>query len=315
MLCFYIDITTRSTLRSELPVKKPRRSERCPCGLDECNNFAKTLGAVFHDRCYYTPVENCVTDSQRLRSQMIYEKLCEWRREFCPNDKPEPTKTGRFNEIHYPREFLEYSQQGNGKSVCKTIPIDEAIKFGMYQPEYVFEGRVVVVPSLTSRDAWRNRRKDDYESGVDVKPSKVHGKGLFAKKRFNDGEIICRYSGTLVPDDGTTTIVSDFLCTVGETKDGRTTRYYIDSTDPANSSGRWCNHSCLPNARLVLPVSGEIERKEEYPNQGSILVQCHSRKGIGCGQEIKINYGKEYFTINGVLDHTFFSGIRLKMQD
>ena len=316
--------TTTSTRKLKSPTKKKRRRrrrpERCQCGLDECNDFQAVLGSVLRERCSYTHPDGCLKKTQRLRSTMIHNKLCEWRRVFCPNDNPEPSTNGRFNEIHYPVDFLEYARDkgnGNNKSVCKMIPIDKAKDFGMFKSEYVVGNFVVVVPSLTSRDAWRIRREDDYESGVDVKPSKVHGKGLFAKKRFNDGEIICRYSGTLVPDDGTTTIVSDFLCTVGETKDGRTTRYHIDSTDPANSSGRWCNHSVLPNARLVVPRAGIKKYKDEqgFLTQTFIFVQCCSPTGINRGQEIRINYGMEYFTNEkGELDKTlFYSGIKVKI--
>ena len=133
------------------------------------------------------------------------------------------------------------------------------------------------------------------EHNVVARESRVHGIGLFARKRIHIGDIICLYSGTLV----SAVKKSDFLAKVIVSK----REMFIDGGDVDNFSGRWINHMCNPNARLIQPWEGNgiLRYKEKY----AIIVVCI--KNIQKGEEIFINYGIEYFMKDGVLDYVSYS--------
>ena len=134
--------------------------------------------------------------------------------------------------------------------------------------------------------------KTHLEKNVFVWKSSVHGYGLFALKQLQQHDIICLYSGEI----GSSQTDNAFTCKVrGGSPDEDD--ILIDSSDHDNYSGRWLNHSRVPNARLVVPFKGIIRCLKT--NKHSIIVECI--KEIQQHEEIFIDYGKEY-DIDGVND-------------
>ena len=85
--------------------------------------------------------------------------------------------------------------------------------------------------------------------------SNVHGFGLFAKVKLAKGDLLCRYTGTLVRNCD----VNDNVW-VADVEGG----WGIDSSSPDNESGRWCNHSVTPNAKMYIPNSGTYDSIRKY---------------------------------------------------
>ena len=133
------------------------------------------------------------------------------------------------------------------------------------------------------------------EHNVVARESKVHGIGLFARKRIKKGDIICLYSGKLVSEN----TKSDFVANVIVSK----RKMFIDGRDVDNFSGRWINHRLNPNARLTQPWEGNGILR--YRGKHAIIVECIAE--IQRDEEIFIDYGIEYFMKDGVLDFDSYS--------
>ena len=120
------------------------------------------------------------------------------------------------------------------------------------------------------------------ERNVFVWKSPVHGFGVYARKRLRPKEIICLYSGK----PGSSETDNPFICKVDGEEDGS---ILIDASDPNNYSGRWINHSFVPNARLVVPICGLMRHDKKYV----VIVEC--TKEIQQFEEVFIDYGWQYF--------------------
>lgn len=99
------------------------------------------------------------------------------------------------------------------------------------------------------------------------------GLGLFALKAIAKGKRIIEYTGPLISNEE-----------VEKRKTGKyffgvNTKWSIDGS-PRSNIARYINHSCRPNAEAL--VSGH-------------RVWIWSRKNIKAGEEITLDYGKEYF--------------------
>ena len=119
--------------------------------------------------------------------------------------------------------------------------------------------------------------------------------GLFARKNLKVKDIICLYSGNVVPENTEGKYIAEV-----STEEGK---IFIDGQNIENFSGRWINHSIRPNARLVQPVGGILQ----YKGRSAIFVEC--KKPIYSGQEIFVNYGMQYFYKDGMLDKTYDYGM------
>ena len=140
------------------------------------------------------------------------------------------------------------------------------------------------------------------EKNVFVWTSKIHGFGLFARRKMKPLDIVCLYSGDLRQKKWTTT--GDFVCEIDQG--------FIDSEDVNNFSGRWMNHSCSPNARLVVPL-GQKLLKCLQKGRVAILVECV--KTIHPFDEICIDYGMKYFVSKtGSVDYNYFSDFKGNIQ-
>jgi uncharacterized protein len=102
------------------------------------------------------------------------------------------------------------------------------------------------------------------------------GLGLFATEPFRKGEFIVRYTGRRVTD------------AESERREARGARYMfeinshwaIDGSSRSNLA-RYVNHSCRPNAEA-------LERRKHR-------IVYVARRRIKPGEEITVDYGKDYF--------------------
>ena len=106
--------------------------------------------------------------------------------------------------------------------------------------------------------------------GVRVGRSGVSGKGLFATRRYQRGDVICQYTGILYRRDQEPSCNRYLVEENGH--------WTLDGSDMSNV-GRWVNHSCKPNARMV--VRGK-------------RVFYRALRVIKPGSEVFIHYGDEY---------------------
>lgn len=98
------------------------------------------------------------------------------------------------------------------------------------------------------------------------------GLGLFALAAIPAGTRIIEYTGPLVAN-------AEVAKRRGRYFFGVNSKWAIDGSPRANAA-RYVNHSCRPNAEAV--VSGR-------------RVWIWSKRGIGAGEEITYDYGREYF--------------------
>lgn len=110
------------------------------------------------------------------------------------------------------------------------------------------------------------------ESSVVVKRSNA-GLGLFANTRFTRGDFIIEYTGEHISHKEADRREGKYLFTLSET-------VVIDGKGRDNIA-RYINHSCTPNV--------EAETDEE---EGKIRISA--KKKILIGEELTIDYGKEY---------------------
>ena len=130
------------------------------------------------------------------------------------------------------------------------------------------------------------------EQHVYVWKSTTHGFGLFARHSMRVNDIICLYSG-----ERRTSVVegNNYTCKIqGDSKGSET--FYIDGRNKPYYSGRWINHSTVPNASLIVPLGGVISCHEN--TKCAILVHCVKR--IRKHEEIFIDYGHSWRTKSNV---------------
>ena len=171
--------------------------------------------------------------------------------------------------------------------------------------------------SLKSFKTRYDDEKFHLECNVVVYHSNIHGYGLFAAKNLKVNDLVCRYSGKYlehVDEHVDTSYVAGVVLSYNK-KGEPQEKMYIDSISRENFSGRWINHSHSPNAKLVIPLGG----KPLYDSRRDvwyIFVQCLC--DIKKGDEIFVDYGKEYYTFSrvdayGVVHHSlsfeYYSGV------
>ncbi|HZH31344.1 MAG TPA: SET domain-containing protein [Pyrinomonadaceae bacterium] len=98
------------------------------------------------------------------------------------------------------------------------------------------------------------------------------GLGLFAVERIPRGKRIIEYVGPLISNAEVERMSGKYFF-------GVNTKWAIDGRAHSNTA-RYINHSCRPNAEAF--ISGH-------------RIWVWSKKEIKAGEEITINYGKEYF--------------------
>jgi SET domain-containing protein len=100
----------------------------------------------------------------------------------------------------------------------------------------------------------------------------ITGLGLFALEPIPKDKRIIEYTGPILTNEEADQKGGKYLHTIDE-------KYVIDGS-PRSNTARYINHSCRPNAKAY--TSG-------------VRVWVWSLRTIKAGEEITMNYGKEYF--------------------
>ncbi len=98
------------------------------------------------------------------------------------------------------------------------------------------------------------------------------GLGLFALKSISKGKRIIEYTGPIISNKEVDKRRGKYFFQIN-------TKWSVDGS-PRGNTARYINHSCGPNAEAF--ISGH-------------RIWIWSKKNIKEGEEITINYGKEYF--------------------
>ena len=93
----------------------------------------------------------------------------------------------------------------------------------------------------------RSRKNSRAKPPIEVRRSRIHGRGVFATGPIRKGTRIIEYTGQRIPWE-----------TVPDDSDGQCTYYFgLDNgkevIDPAvdGNEARWINHSCEPNCEAI----------------------------------------------------------------
>ncbi len=118
---------------------------------------------------------------------------------------------------------------------------------------------------------------------IQVRRSKIHGSGVFAKRAIKKGEFILEYKGKLrshaevdAAYDGEDETGHTFLFTLNDD-------YVLDANIDGNDA-RWINHSCAPNCE-----SSHVEDPGGDPAKDRIVIEA--ARDIVAGEELSYNYG------------------------
>jgi len=113
-----------------------------------------------------------------------------------------------------------------------------------------------------------------------VRESPIHGRGVFATRDIEPGEVIIEYTGRRIThaqadaewvENGHT-----FLFTLND-------QYVIDASEGGNES-RWINHSCDPNCE-----SDSVASPDGDPAKERMFIQA--LRPIRAGEELTYDYG------------------------
>ena len=313
----------------------------CACGNTSCNTVSKFLGPPVVNRklCYKRPSQfkdpriTYSHENKFKRAEIIDHQMRKWRKKFN-NEWPLSTSV-RFNEIHYPRQFLHAF--GECTRLPMTIPISLAKQVGMFREEYiVYNPRlklhsVLVVPCLTAFGAMSDAINSRYSQVSEV----ISGCLCFACLRTSP-EVVskigdCGPQRCLQPFHNAIVERNVFvwpskihnygLFAVKRMDKGDIICLYSGSLHEkiaslTNTSRYVCeveqnNKTYVIDANDVLNYSGRWCNHSFYPNaclvtpaggmiklstgKYAILVECE--RTINKHDEIFIDYGRKYFTV------------------
>jgi hypothetical protein len=105
---------------------------------------------------------------------------------------------------------------------------------------------------------------------VRIGQSLVSGLGLFATREFRRGQVICEYTGRLVPSG---TVANKYVFIINS-------RWDLDGS-PRSNIGRYSNHTC--GRGTAYAVVSQRRR-----------VWLKADRRVAIGEEILWNYGREY---------------------
>ncbi|XP_068991886.1 histone-lysine N-methyltransferase SETMAR [Neodiprion pinetum] len=133
-----------------------------------------------------------------------------------------------------------------------------------------------------------------------VSQTELKGYGLKTMKIIKKGQFICEYAGEVIGIEEAKCRIEtnkrgksmNYVLTVSEHLIHRTIKTYIDPKFFGNI-GRYCNHSCEPNATLVpVRIEGIVPR-----------LCLFASSDIGEGEEITFNYaGEEANSVHNLSD-------------
>lgn len=118
---------------------------------------------------------------------------------------------------------------------------------------------------------------------IQVRHSKIHGNGMFARVDIAAGTRLIEYRGRRMTHrqadrlyDGSSETGHTFLFTLND-------RYIIDANVEGNDA-RWINHGCEPNCEAVLVEHDGRDRRLDR-------VFIEARRDISAGEELTYDYG------------------------
>jgi len=145
--------------------KKRRRfrNEVCACGDVYCNYILKFLGFVVTPKCHYKRPYLCdekTTQKKVKRNGIIHKRVKMWRllqnSRFPGNPiSVTPSKSVRFNEIHYPVRFLKEQKRRKACRIPMEMGVELAKKTNMFSDDFVYDNKniVLTIPTLNSRES------------------------------------------------------------------------------------------------------------------------------------------------------------------
>ena len=118
---------------------------------------------------------------------------------------------------------------------------------------------------------------------IQVRHSKIHGNGMFARADIAAGTRLIEYQGLRVTHAeadrlyaGGSETGHTFLFTLND-------RYIIDANRGGNDA-RWINHGCEPNCEAVL-----VEHEGRDRRLDRVFIEA--KRAIAAGEELTYNYG------------------------
>jgi uncharacterized protein len=128
------------------------------------------------------------------------------------------------------------------------------------------------------------------ERDVYVADSVIHGKGLFASRKFENGEKVIEYLGERITEREYKRRYPDGFARYGLEVDGpRGNKIYIDAIKPEKSNeARYANdaHDTEFENNTIFVMSGK-KRKRAY---------IVASRDIKPGEEILVDYGSDYWS-------------------
>lgn len=110
---------------------------------------------------------------------------------------------------------------------------------------------------------------------VEVRRSRVHGRGVFAVRDLRAGQVIGRYTGRRYGPDEVDPAWSDRITYLFGLSDGSV----IDGAQGGNAT-RFINHACAPN----------VEAIEEHDADGHLSITILASMDIAGGAELLLDY-------------------------
>ncbi|HEV7822423.1 MAG TPA: SET domain-containing protein-lysine N-methyltransferase [Burkholderiales bacterium] len=132
--------------------------------------------------------------------------------------------------------------------------------------------------SIKSRKTTEARKSSSKRPIIVVRGSKIHGKGVFARRPIAKGERIIEYKGRLITEE-------EADKRYGDDESNHTFLFLLDNDMVIDAyrdgnSARWINHSCDPNCepveeknRLYIHAVRNIKAGEELAYEYNLVIE------------------------------------------
>lgn len=204
---------------------------------------------------------------------------------------------------HWCSRCIEYDRSKKNAAVDgEQQYADRKKRKGEDDKQRVESSRLHLITGLASSQRKRDLKEEPVSarhesSSLIVKPSKIHGMGVFADRPFRKGDVVTEYVGEYINEESAQKRekhyrrqrITDFICRVNE-------KVAIDATRKGNAT-RFVNHSCDPNCysclisdpatrvdlqRMVIIAVRDIEVNEEITYDYRIPLELDLSARIPC---------------------------------
>ena len=144
---------------------------------------------------------------------------------------------------------------------------------------------------------WLRQEMQPYkhvERGVEVYPSTVHGLGLFTRRSFKKGELVCYYSGT--PSRHVTLAnLSKYIveCLWNNPDTDVDEKWYLDSVKVENRCGRYINDARHTGYDWNVKFGDYMS--DQVDISGNYFIEVRALVDIPKGVELFVDYGNEFW--------------------